>query len=511
MPDLISHSYIFLTALEVLLCAAVALNFTELLAALKGVPRGRWLLLGAVFLAGGLLRFYFVPHRFYVFYDEYEHVSIARNMLANGLFSNCDFFLDGKCYSSWLPHKLPGYHFLLSQFMSLFGAGGQAPFLFNSLVSSFSIPLVFLLAWFAFQDASAALISGLLLAFLPLHLKFAGNASTETLSLFFLLLASAAWFYFNRRLSGRSLFLALAATAWALMIRVENGLLLALFPVFIALTVKDRRALRPLLWAIPAVAVPYLLYLPGIRSVVLSDWIGARAHVPVLGLCWSLAKYWCSDISVPLSVTAAAAASAYALFRTRKAELGFFVVYFLAFAAVYACGVKLDLSNTDSQRFNLSLLLPAVVLASVSLSGVLAWAVGGGRLKRAAAALLFLAVGADYAGCFGFVKSEISAPAFVSDYAALSFAGGAGKDPVYVAYSPAFPITVLGASSVHISYMSDRKVFDAYLKGRNLVLLDDYWCRRDAEKFCAELKRRFRLPALAPGADAPGLRLYQLK
>lgn len=501
MPDLIKISYPLLLFIEMSFLAALALNLNGLREELREVSRGQFLTLALIVAAGALLRFFWVPYAHYVFYDEYEHIAVARNMLESGLFSRCDFYLDGKCLSSWQPQWLPGYHFLLSQFFSLSGVSERAAFIFNSLFSSLSLPAVFLLTYFCFRDAAAALIAAALTAFLPLHLKFAGGASTETLSLFFLLVTAASWFFYARRRTGRALFLALAAAAFALLARAENGLLLALFPLFLVLFAGRGERLKPLLF-LPAAALPYLLYLPGIRAFMLGGWLAAHESAPAAQFLWPSLKYWISGISVPVLVTAAAALSFFTLFRKNRRELAFFGAWFLLFIAAYACVEKLDISFEDSQRFNLALITPAVVLAAAALSGLFrAWRPAL-SLESAARALLLAALLANYIGGLDFVKSAITQPGFYGDRAALLAESRGAADPVYVSYAPSFPIAVLGAPSVNISFLSDKEAFDKFLKGRNLVLVDDHWCRKDPRGLCAAAKERFHVPGPAPGAPA---------
>lgn len=493
MPDLIKASYPLVLLIEMAFLAALALNLTGLREELRGVSRRQIVLLGLIFAAGALLRFFWVPHTHYVFYDEYEHLAVARNLLETSLFSRCDFYLDGKCLSSYLPQWLPAYHVLLSQFFHLFGAGERAAFIFNSLIASLSLPAIFLLVYFCFQDAAAALIAAALAAFLPLHLKFSGGASTEVFSLFCLLITGAAWFFFARRPAGRALFLALAATAFALMARAENGLLLALFPLFLLLFVPRGQRLKPLLLLLAA-ALPFLLYLPGIREFMIGDWLAARADLPAELFFWPSLKYWISGTSVPVLLVAAAALSFFVLFRKRKKELFFFGAFFLLFLTAYTWVEKLDSSVGDSQRFNIALLLPVLALATAALAELFRAGTPGLNLKTAAKALALAALLASYQNSFSFVKSVISPPEFYSERAALLADQANAVSTVYVSYNPSFPIAVLGASSVNLSFLSDKAAYDNFLKGRNLVLVDDYWCRTDPHGLCAKVKQQFRLP-----------------
>lgn len=169
------------------------------------------ILLLLVFLAGGYIRFFVVPHNFKTFYEEYEAYNLSRmisdhgefNMCAAGTLENCK-----ETQSSVIPF---GFPFLSAAYMKITrDKSTETIFSLNSILGSLIIILTYLITYIFFNDARKALFSSFLIASHPLAMILSGSGGMETAGLFFIaLLLFFTTLYFNNSdaLSGIGVFL----------------------------------------------------------------------------------------------------------------------------------------------------------------------------------------------------------------------------------------------------------------------------------------------------------------
>ncbi|MCR4296596.1 MAG: hypothetical protein NUW21_13765, partial [Elusimicrobia bacterium] len=179
---------------------------------------GGWLL-AALVLAALALRLAGGPaHR--VYYDEFEHLDIARRLAASG--TNALTLAGGLPgydvlgRSSWPG----GHHVALAAFLKL----GGSPFLWSALLSSLSALFVFWASLELFDDERGALAAAFLWAVLPLAVSY-GRASDLTSSTLFWIAASLAALHAREREPGLNAFAA-CTVAFAVQVRPENALLI---------------------------------------------------------------------------------------------------------------------------------------------------------------------------------------------------------------------------------------------------------------------------------------------
>ncbi|MBI5241947.1 MAG: glycosyltransferase family 39 protein [Elusimicrobia bacterium] len=435
-----------------------------------------------------------VPHRSYVFNDEYEHVAIAKNLRESGRFSRCEFYLDDRCLSSYLPQWVPGFHFLLARTTEVFGTGLEGAYEFNAAVGALGVGAVFLTAYLAAGDATAALAAALLLCFFPLHLKFSGSASPDGLALLSVTLSLAAALAAARLRTARSMGLFLAAAGWALLVRPESGLAVVFQGALLA-----RRSPRcgflgwgPLL----VLLLPGLLYLPHIAAFDVETY-GSGGSVPGRLLLLRGLRFWLDGRSVPAAVVLLAALGWHRASREDLVPDWWWPAYFLSFLFLYSFINRGDISQGDFQRFNLQLCLPVLLLAGMGCRAALR-AAREMRRGRAAVGVGLAALLASHALGVPYIYADTVEPRWRQERESL-LAAAAGLDPacVFVAYSPSTVIAVLDRPSVNISYAMDEAVLSRELRGRCLVLVRDHACRQDRRGLCAALDRKFRLQAVA--------------
>lgn len=490
MIDLGGHASQFCAAVLAAAGAGLLLNARDGLGLLRRIAGPVWAALAATIVAAFMTRAFLVPHRSYVFNDEYEHAAIAQNLRESGRFSRCEFYLDGRCLSSYLPQWVPGFHFSLARTSGIFGTGLEAAYNFNAVVGAASVAAIFLTAYLITGDSFVALTAALLLCFSPLHLKFSGNASTEAFSFLSVTLSMAAALSCFRLRTSRSLWLFLAASAWALLVRPENGLAVAFQA---SLLMRGRSRAGFLSWGLFLVLlVPGLLYLPHIADVALETH-GDGGHVQGWLLLLRSLRFWSDGRAVPAVVVLLAAAGWRWAVKEESVPSWWWPSYFLSFLFLYTFINRGDLSNRDFQRNNLQLILPVVLLAALGCRGALL-AAQKMRHGRLAAGAVLLTLLAGHAAGLPYVSDDIADPHWSRERDALA-AGASVVDPacVFVTYSPSTVIAILNRSSVNISYMSNEEVLARELRNRCLVLVRDETCRQDRGGLCAALGRRFRL------------------
>lgn len=295
----------------------------------------------ALRLAGG------PAHR--VYYDEFEHIDIARHLAASGAFAETlagglpGYDVLGR--SSWPG----GHHVALAGFLTL----GGSSFLWSALLSSLTAVFVFWAALELFDDERGALAAAFLWAALPLAVSY-GRASDLTSSSLFWIAASLAALHAREREPGLNAFAAVTL-AYAVNVRPENALLLAYGALL-------RAPLTVLLPAAAAAAFPAAIAL-GNRAEALPGY-SASTTAPLAHLARQLLPNlrWLAEraefrlILIP---------SALAAFLRRPALR--LAALAAAFFLLYNCFFRGRFDTGTEDRYALSVLLPLAVAAAGTL------------------------------------------------------------------------------------------------------------------------------------------------
>lgn len=493
MFNLIHSTYYICSALLAILILGVCFNFRDTAGMFKKMARKDWLFLLIIFIVGLLVRLYVVPHRHYVFYDEYEHINIAKNMAETKQFSYCNFYLDGKCLSSSLPQWTPGYYFLLSLFFGLFGVSEVGAYTFNVFLGAFSVVLLFLVTYLITQKNSVSFIAALMLTFCPLHLKFSGNSSLEMVSFFFILFSLLGLFVFLKSPTNKSSFQYMAILAYTLLVRQDNGLLLLLFTMLLIMERVQWKVLLKSTFFLFLFA-PYCLYLPWIKQYQITYWLATRSHLSYLRLFTGNLLFWAANSAVPLIYTFMAVVGAYCGIRKKEKKYFWMCLYFFIFLLAYSSPYsQRSLSGGDTQRFNLQLYFPVIILGAVGMYEIYRSLKKYLKKSWVVFAILLFPTTLNIIYNFSYISAEITLPIHQKQYELFLKGKEIDNGCVFIAYNPASIITTIERSSVHISFMFNDKVYQSYLKDRCLVLVDDYWCSQDPGGFCKLLKDKFTL------------------
>ncbi|MCL5035675.1 MAG: glycosyltransferase family 39 protein [Chloroflexi bacterium] len=193
------------------------------------IPAWVWGVLFLITIGGGYLRFS-APHALQIYFDEFYYISTGENMARNG---HASYFWEntpeGKIKSCpyFYPPYPPGWSFLLSMWDHVFPPGLPGARILNILLSTLTIPVLFLSIFLLWKKAVPALCGAVFLAVLPVAVKLAPSAAPEVGSFFFLVLALLCALNL-RESEGMPLgarLLSIAAFGMYLQMRPENLLL----------------------------------------------------------------------------------------------------------------------------------------------------------------------------------------------------------------------------------------------------------------------------------------------
>ncbi len=239
------------------LSAAVALFIVGVPAALRVGEKLKpvfILLLAATIILGIWFRFDHSPHRFKVFYVEYEINNIARMIAGEGDFSVCTAGTFEKCEDRQPPVYATGFPFMGAAAMRLTGRySPNVLFTLNSVLGVLCIPVVFIMAMAAAGSARTALFASFAASVLPLNVILSGNATTETADLLFLCITFTFLFLYLRNkdaLSGAGLF---SAIVFSILLEPRNAYTAAF--ILIVLLAAGPHDLKKILAALAGAAL----------------------------------------------------------------------------------------------------------------------------------------------------------------------------------------------------------------------------------------------------------------
>ena len=377
----------------------------------------RGLLIGLALFAVAFVLRWILPERVpYTFNDEFEYVAAARRLADSGLFV--------------LTSKPPAIVFVGAQGLAWLGPTFDAVAGMVILLASLTVPVLYWVLRGQRVAPPVALLSAVLLALAPLHVKHAATPSAEIVSLLFLLLAIGTFQEFLRA-PGRVHALGFAVSLFfALTSRVENAAVILLLALLAGLWRTE--ASRPGLGSCALFALVLAAaaaYLPGIAASPDHSETWWKSGLPLVQRVVVNLGFWIGNEpmtrKLPLIVLVAGLVSAFAR-RPRVAT--FWLAFLLLFSAIFAFyGLNLSWvgepgpsaewsdrrAGHDMFRFNV-ILLPAVTFFAASglvefwnaaLASLRARSADRGMPRVARFGVLALAV----AGCGGDDSSSESA------------------------------------------------------------------------------------------------------
>ncbi len=389
-----------LTSLLTLTAAALLLARRPLHARLSLVPVDAWIVLLVIVNGALALRLFLSPHMPQVYFDEISFLNTSQNLAQSGVnqLSSIDY-APGELF-----HACPaGWQFLISLAYRIVGVRPPVAFLLATLVSTASVPFMFLFLFEmagpdAASDASPAspapafprasadpralqravrvgLWGALFLAVLPVHLRLAGCTALETSSLFFLLALLYALTVWGRTGDRSMLLLAACVFAWFANTRMENSFALGpLVGVYAFLLRPNSSGRRDVRAGALALGVAALFSVPAL----LADYYGvvthfyffyqspAATHAQILQNVHGNLRYWVENRIHPLFLTLLALVGAVGEARRRTTR--FWIAWTVLLVAFYTANPSCDFAlhhTLDSWRNALQPALGVLVCAAL--------------------------------------------------------------------------------------------------------------------------------------------------
>ena len=362
-------------ALLNLLFAAVALiaSRRQLAAALPRAPGGRRALLLVLVLAFGVRAV--SPYEPLMWNDEWFYHDQAESLMVDRLNTFCTFGEPSTCRSPAMFYPI-GYPLALSLAMSMTGSVGMAARLVGVLAGTATVAVAYLLARLLVRDDRAALTAALVIALLPMHVRYAVEVRPEILGVFAEGLAVLAAVVHVRSRRDAPGWLAALSFAFAAMVRREA--LLVLVPVAVVYHWGDRRGVRPSLlpWIVAiALLVPHIAETPErfwnqmyTESVMEYESVTLRVHPRYVLDNLHYLTYWVNGYFQPFLFTALALASIIALPRLPAPVGTLTALWFVTRLAPYL----LHSYTMFIPRYMLALSIPFALAAGAAVT-LLSW------------------------------------------------------------------------------------------------------------------------------------------
>jgi len=356
--------------LELLFAAVVVTTIGE---APRLAVRRRVALAGLVLGAAAWFLTATVPPRTSrIYYDEQIYQGVAHNLTDLRRAEMCN---DGsveygrlQCWHGEYNKEPNGYPYLLSIVYRVFGVSDVAAFRFNNVVAGLAVFVTVLLAYLLFGNEWIAILSGLILAVLPMQLAWSATAAAEPVAAMCGAAAALAAVHFARERTTRGLAWTIALTAFATTVRPECILIVPLVGLAILLLAPDEFR-RPRLWiggAAGAVALlPTILHMIavwhegwGTAGPTMSFEFAAR-NFPV--------NFWFYFADERFPVLCGIAAVLGLAFGERPIERVWLLAYFLAFWTMFLFFYAGSYNYGADVRYSLMTYVPLAVLGGYAL------------------------------------------------------------------------------------------------------------------------------------------------
>ena len=458
------------------------LNISHFKKAFGKIKMWAWLVLLAIFLIGLGARLFLVPHTHYMYYDEYEHVNMAQNILYSGRFCECYDGIAEQCNRCDMLGWPPGYAVLQSLVFAGFGDSEVAAFNTSAVIGALSIILMFLLTYMMLKSANAALIASLILSLSPVHLRFSGSTSPEIVSVFFVLASMICLELYLLTKEDGPFLLFLATLSYAVSTRPEYFILIITSLAYIAIRLKGE-IFKLLNWKrLMAVILFFLMLIP--FAIVIAnglvsfpeDWnpsLSTRWGWLGTNLPYNLASFFNFNV-VPIAMILLAFIGCAQLWLKDKKALAYVLFFFSSFFGVYSLSrYGIFIQDSSNMRYFIIFNIPLGILAAAGANLI------AERLKMKKAVILLvlsLILAASIIPCVPFIGSRLL---LQDEYDTIISMRDRLPSEVYiVAGSPASII-----STIHKKSISPYGIENRIANNTNIILFKDWiWYNHMSEK-----------------------------
>lgn len=209
----------------------------------SNIERKTWVWLLIIMLIGLYFRAFVVPHTHRIFFDEDIYLDIGNSIATEGRALLCNDGTPTKCNDGILNKEPNGYPVLIAILYFIFGSSESIIFGFSVFVGTLSILLVFLISYLVFDERNGVYCA-LLFALMPAHIIWSGSVGAEIYSLTFTLITILSFMLYFKTQKFELHMMSIFALAYAIQMRPENGLLIAI--VGMMFVVFDKKIVKRL-------------------------------------------------------------------------------------------------------------------------------------------------------------------------------------------------------------------------------------------------------------------------
>lgn len=315
-------------------------------------------------IVGFMFRIFIPAKQHIILYDEMWYLEAAKNIVQYG---------DVGIYA-----KSMGWPFLISLVFRFTEPSNMTGIFITAIIGSISITLMFLLTYTITKNQLLGIISAILFAISPVHIRWSSTSETNIASLFFILLAVTLFFTYYRSYKTTILLAVSSTIAFAATFRPENYIL---FPLFIIGAVLFRKK-RSLPSVFIKIAIPlfiaFVLTIPNLIQVLDfqtgNDWISSDTSGKMVGENWSIKNLVQNTSYIPkifskmiILIPLFFLMGLLPMFNAKKRELIFMTFWSILLAGVYFTSWFQTLSGPE--RFYMSFYPIIFFIASIGIIG----------------------------------------------------------------------------------------------------------------------------------------------
>jgi 4-amino-4-deoxy-L-arabinose transferase-like glycosyltransferase len=202
------------------------------------------------------------PRTHRIFFDEDIYANIGQNMAIDGRAGMCNYgeFIHGEYKPNWLSYnKEPsGWPFLISLAFQIFGVDELYVFIWNNLLFTASVLLIFLITFAITEAYFTSILSAIIYCLIPHNLIWGNTAAAEPSAAFFTLFSMLCLIVYLKTSEARHLFALAVVVPFSCQMRPESILIIPLSFLAMAL-IRPGELLKKRLWGIGLITAIFLL------------------------------------------------------------------------------------------------------------------------------------------------------------------------------------------------------------------------------------------------------------
>ena len=322
----------------------------------------------------------------YTLDDEYSYKITSNQFFQKQEFQECYEYVENKCISQGTSIWLPAWPFIMS-FTNVLGDNYKLSFGLNILLSLISIILVFILAYQITNNEKLSLISSLLIANLPVHIRISSSMGAEISSFLFLITSLILFFLFKSRKKPETLFLLIITVIITIQVKMENIAIIILF-LIIFLVYKDEIRKQILNKKFKNQLLKRKMFLVVLILIIVGTFFYSSQIVYIInqdisGLDWMSSQtsfynnlsaniprnimFWLSNDIHPFIITILSIIGIPIFLRKESEKSIIFIALFIIYFAIYSFHNHGDFNIGSASRYTIHLYISIII---ISLYGI---------------------------------------------------------------------------------------------------------------------------------------------